>query len=74
MRTNRSKWGTFYTQKKPLDDEKMVGFRMSERRYEALKKIASKRCIPIAELINEVLDNKLHLEEKAQQLFKDAAS
>jgi hypothetical protein len=43
----------------------MIQFRMSIRRYEILKEIARGQEKPIAQLINETLDRKLKLEQKA---------
>jgi len=46
-------------------DEKLIAFRMSARRYAVLKDVAAKTGKPIAQLINEILDQKLKLEERA---------
>lgn len=73
-RTNRNRHPESWrrqTAPRILEDEKLVAFRMSARRYAVLKRIAGKQLKAVATLINEVLDNKFHLEEKAQQLFKD---
>jgi predicted DNA-binding ribbon-helix-helix protein len=65
VRSNRSKHPWQSTDAVILADEKLVAFRISARRYAILKEIAAKNQKPIAQLINEILNNKLRLEERA---------
>lgn len=64
-RRNRSRHPWRQDEPKIEPDEKLVAFRMSAQRYAKLKQIASKRSKSVSELINEVLNNKLHLAPKA---------
>jgi hypothetical protein len=47
-------------------DEKQIQFRMSAGRYEVLKRVAERHQTPVATVINDALNRKFRLEEKAQ--------
>jgi hypothetical protein len=63
IRSNRSR---YREDEKPAADEKLIGFRMSQARYDALREIAKKRRDPIAVLINEAIEAKFKLSKKAK--------
>lgn len=64
-RRNRSRshwgWRGEDPDHKILEDEKLVGFRMSAQRYAKLKERARKQGKSVAQLINDVLDRNLKL-------------